>query len=83
MNRKEQIRQGSVARYGWAGATESSIDDGDLHRFAVLAQRLLQAEFGAVHIMDMDMQVRVAASSGAPLGVMNRSMTICEQILQT
>ncbi|MDQ1692249.1 MAG: hypothetical protein QOD87_2357, partial [Pseudonocardiales bacterium] len=83
MNTKEQIRQGSVARYGWAGATESSIDDGDLHRFAVLAQRLLQAEFGAVHIMDMDMQVRVAASSGAPLGVMNRSMTICEQILQT
>ncbi|MCW2522807.1 MAG: Phytochrome-like protein cph2, partial [Frankiales bacterium] len=77
----EQLRQASVARYGFAGTAGATGDDGALHGFAVLAQRLMQADFAALHIMDADVQRCVAGSPGVPLSVTTRSASLCEQIL--
>ena len=53
----------------------------ELQRLAVIAQRLLGADFAAINLMDEDMQWCVAGSPGVPMSVVARSVSLCHRIL--
>jgi EAL domain-containing protein (putative c-di-GMP-specific phosphodiesterase class I) len=77
----EAGRQESLARYGLSGSDAWTVVDPELAEMAVLAQRLLGADFCAINILDDGQQYSIAGSPGVPLSVSARSLSLCHRIL--
>lgn len=77
----ERRRQESVRRYGLPLDPPPQKPDPELTALVVQAQRLMRAEFAAVHVLDGEGRVRLAGTPGMPLDVVERSTTICNRVV--
>jgi len=77
----ELVRQESVRRYRLEGTGAPTETDTELQALAVQARTLMHADHGAVHIMDGDMQVRIAATPGVSTGRTARSTSLCQRVV--
>lgn len=78
----EALRHLSLERYGLA-ALDGSRQDPDVEQIAVLAQQLLQADFGVINILDGSRLVPIAGSPGVGLGPTARSFSLCNWVVQS
>ncbi|MGJ7442734.1 EAL domain-containing protein [Aquipuribacter sp. MA13-6] len=76
----ERRRQESVRRYGLPLDPPPARPDPELTALVVQAQRLMRAEFAAVHVLDGEGQVRIAGTPGLPLEVVERSSSMCNRV---
>lgn len=78
----EAIRHLSLERYG-LGGLDGDRGNPDLEPIAVLAQQLLQADFGVINILDGSRLVPIAGSPGVALGPTARSFSLCNWVVES
>lgn len=78
----EALRHLSLERYGLAGLGGGRQDQ-DVEQIAVLAQQLLQADFGVINIVDGSRLVPIAGSPGVVLDPTARSFSLCHWVVQS
>ncbi|MCW2539978.1 MAG: Phytochrome-like protein cph2 [Frankiales bacterium] len=82
-DQNETARQRSVLAYGLAGAESWTHVDPEITGLAVLAQRALAVDFCAITILDGESQWSVSGTTGVPVAVSARALSICQRVLSS